>query len=41
VWGEVWCGMGCSRGPFIGPGEGYRGNEGWVTAGGMVASMAE
>jgi hypothetical protein len=38
---EVWCGMGCSMGPFIGPREGCRGDEGGVTAGGVVASMAE
>jgi hypothetical protein len=41
VWGEVWCGMGCSRCPLIASGEGCRGNEGGVTAGGVVASMAE
>jgi hypothetical protein len=37
MWGEVRFGMGFSRGPFIGLGEGCRGNEGRVTAGGMVA----
>jgi hypothetical protein len=41
VWGEVQCGMVCSRGPFIGPVEGWRDDEGRVTAGSMVASMVE
>jgi hypothetical protein len=41
VWGEMRCGMGCSTGPFIGPWEGCRGDEGGVTASGVVASMDE
>jgi hypothetical protein len=39
VWGEVRCGMGCSRGPFIGPGKGCQGVG--VTAGDVVASIFE
>jgi hypothetical protein len=39
--GEVRFGMGCSRGPFIGPVEGCRGDEDGVTAAGVVASMAK
>jgi hypothetical protein len=41
VWGEVRCGMGLSRGPFIRPGEGCRGDEGGVMIDDVVASMAE
>jgi hypothetical protein len=37
--GAMWNGV--LEGPFIGPGEGCRGDDGGVNADGMVASVAE